>query len=348
MAISKKVLVTIVCITYNQKRVIKDALEGFVMQKTTFPFQAIISDDCSTDGTTKIIEKYAKKYPDIIKPIYRKKNLGPGKNFSDTFKKATGKYIALCEGDDYWTDPQKLQRQVDYMEIHPECTLCHHTVVKKFEDEPDREDEYISHENDIINLETLLAMNNIQTASVMYRKIDYAGYDASGIMPGDWYLHLFHAKSGAIGFIDKPMAVYRVHRGSVWYYKKGEKVKDVIINFSNKRLQLFFRIIDLFPEEQYQIIITDTLIEVMRQIMEGIEIHELELDEVIERDIQKQLIPIYQKKVLYDKKVINWQRHIENELHNEVEGMKQYLDQVLSSRRYKLAEKIAKVFGRHV
>lgn len=126
---SAKPLVAIRCITYNHEPYIRDALEGFVMQKTDFPFVAIVHDDASTDKTADIIREYAAKYPDIIKPIYETENQysKPGNPLGKLMNAAvlaTGaKYIALCEGDDYWTDPLKLQKQVDFLESHPECAL---------------------------------------------------------------------------------------------------------------------------------------------------------------------------------------------------------------------------------
>lgn len=114
-------MVSIMCITYNHEPYIRQCLEGFVMQKTNFRFEAIVHDDASTDGTAAIIREYAEKYPDIIKPIYETENQyskhdGSLRRIMDEACK--GKYIALCEGDDYWTDPQKLQIQVDFMENH--------------------------------------------------------------------------------------------------------------------------------------------------------------------------------------------------------------------------------------
>lgn len=114
-----KPLVSIGCITYNHEKYIRDAIKGFLMQKTTFPFEILIHDDASTDGTADIIREYEKKYPDKIKPIYQMENqYSKGIPISATyqFPRARGKYIALCEGDDYWTDPYKLQKQVDFLE----------------------------------------------------------------------------------------------------------------------------------------------------------------------------------------------------------------------------------------
>ena len=119
-----KPLVAIRCITYNHEPYIRDALEGFVMQKADFPFVAIVHDDASTDGTAKIIREYAEKYPDIIKPIYETENQyskhdgSLGRIMNEACKVTGAEYIAMCEGDDYWTDPLKLQKQVDFLESH--------------------------------------------------------------------------------------------------------------------------------------------------------------------------------------------------------------------------------------
>ncbi len=122
-------LVSICCITYNHESYIRETIEGFLMQKTKFPIEVLIHDDASTDKTADIIREYENKYPDIIKPIYQFDNkYSKGISVSETynFPRARGKYIAMCEGDDYWTDPSKLQKQVDFMEVNPDCSLCFH------------------------------------------------------------------------------------------------------------------------------------------------------------------------------------------------------------------------------
>ena len=125
---SQPLMVSIKCITYNHEPYIRQCLEGFVMQKTNFRFEAVVHDDASTDGTADIIREYAEKYPDIIKPIYETENQYSKKDGSlgrIMDAACTGKYIAMCEGDDYWTDPLKLQKQVDILESNPEVGLVH-------------------------------------------------------------------------------------------------------------------------------------------------------------------------------------------------------------------------------
>lgn len=133
---TKEPLVSVCCITYNHVPFIRKAIEGFLMQKTDFPIEILIHDDASTDGTTEIIREYETKYPDLIFPIYEEVNQYQNGHAGDidffNYKRARGKYIAYCEGDDYWTDPLKLQKQVDFMEANPEYSVCFHTFRNHF------------------------------------------------------------------------------------------------------------------------------------------------------------------------------------------------------------------------
>src|SRR5690606_25688557 len=125
------ILVSIVCITYNHEDFIADTIESFLMQQTNFKFEILIHDDASTDKTADIIKAYEKQYPHLIKPIYQTENQYskgvPVEIFN--FERAKGKYIAQCEGDDYWIDPFKLQKQIDYLEKHPQCSLVFHSAM---------------------------------------------------------------------------------------------------------------------------------------------------------------------------------------------------------------------------
>ena len=136
-------MVSVLCTAYNQEAYIARALEGFVTQKTDFAFEVLVNDDKSTDRTADIIREYAEKYPDIIRPFYQTENLYS--QDIDIYQKvffpnARGKYVAYCEGDDYWTDPEKLQIQVDFLESHPEYSACVHNTMLLCLDgaEPDR------------------------------------------------------------------------------------------------------------------------------------------------------------------------------------------------------------------
>lgn len=221
--------VTIVSISYNHEKYIAQALESFIMQKTDFVFEVIIADDCSTDGTSEIIRRYADKYPEIIKPVFRKQNLGPLNNFIDALSVAKSQYVIYCEGDDYFTDPLKLQKQVDFLDANSECSICFHPVKVIFENAgntdyifPQKTQHPLVYLKKYMNLDDLLKFNFIQTNSCMYRwrfngdeKIEEIF--PKNILPGDWFLHLLHAEKGKIGFINETMSVYRRHTGGLWY-----------------------------------------------------------------------------------------------------------------------------------
>ena len=127
-------LVSIVCITYNHEPYLRQALDSFLMQKTLFAYEIVLAEDCSSDGTRKICEEYAVKYPDIIHYIWSDNNVGAVENEARAIRAAKGKYIALCEGDDYWTDVKKLQKQVSFMESHPEYSVTFHRYKIHYED----------------------------------------------------------------------------------------------------------------------------------------------------------------------------------------------------------------------
>lgn len=216
---------SICCITYNHAKFIRQALDGFMMQKTNFPFEIIIHDDASTDGTADIIREYEKKYPDIIRVTYQTENQwskGIDVLKAFVYPKIQGQYVALCEGDDYWIDENKLQKQVDFLDTHPEFNVCFHPVKVIWEDNRASESIFpkpkFRFNKDILTLQDLLKHNFIQTNSVMYRwrLKDQENLVPNDILPGDWFLHLLHAQTGKIGFLSDVMAVYRRHAGGIW------------------------------------------------------------------------------------------------------------------------------------
>lgn len=169
-------LVAIQCMAFNHEPFIRDALEGFVRQKTNFPFVAIVHDDVSTDDTAEIIREYAQRYPNIIKPIFETENQFSKRDNSITrimnaACKATGaKYIAFCEGDDYWTDPLKLQKQVDFLEAHPDYAFVHSNAYQSCWKDNFRE--LVSHDRIVPEGQVymdILKNNFIYTLTVMIR-----------------------------------------------------------------------------------------------------------------------------------------------------------------------------------
>jgi len=207
--------VSVITISYNHERYIRQALESIVTQQVNFNFEVIIADDKSTDTTADIISEYAAKYPNIVKPVLRDKNLGPQKNFKNAMLKAKGDYIALCEGDDYWTDTDKLQKQVDFLDDNIDYSMCFHPVEVVYENK-ERASSIFPEMRQKFTTSRLLESNFIQTNSVLYRRQEYANIPTD-ILPLDWYLHLYHAKFGKIGFIDKTMSAYRRHSEGLWW-----------------------------------------------------------------------------------------------------------------------------------
>ncbi|MDL2262545.1 glycosyltransferase [Bacteroidales bacterium OttesenSCG-928-I21] len=166
------VLLSISCITYNHAPYIRQCLEGFVMQKTDFLFEVLIHDDASTDGTADIIREYEAKYPEIIKPIYQIENQWrKGRRGSAVFNfpRVKGKYVAMCEGDDYWTDPYKLQRQVDFLEANEDYSMCFHKV-KIINDEVNLITSWYDHlQTKEYTAEEIMTTWTVPTCSVVFR-----------------------------------------------------------------------------------------------------------------------------------------------------------------------------------
>lgn len=207
--------VSVVTVTYNQEQFLEQTLDSVLAQQTDFDVELIVSDDHSDDRTADMIRQYAHRYPQI-RPILRGKNVGVVTNVVAALREVRGEYVALCEGDDFWTDPTKLARQVELLDSRPDLGLCFHPVRILDEQAPEDDLRFPDPgESTEWTVERLLSRNFIQTNSVMYRRRDYADLPTDA-MPLDWFLHLFHARAGGIGFLDRPMATYRRHAGGVW------------------------------------------------------------------------------------------------------------------------------------
>ena len=242
------VKVSIICLTYNHEKFIAQAIDGFLNQKTDFEFEVLVHDDVSTDATPAILEKYANLSNGIVKPIFETENQFSKGNFdfvNSIFKQAKGEYIALCEGDDFWSDSNKLQAQVDFLENNPEYAVCFHRV-KVFTEGNEGLGSLFPDPNDVIEftVKELLQRNFIQTNSVMYRCQKYADLP-SNVIPGDWYMHLYHAQYGKIGFIDRVMSVYRKHPGGVWW-ESDHNADEVWRKYGLGHLALFCEILKLY------------------------------------------------------------------------------------------------------
>lgn len=218
----KQIKIAIKCITYNHGEYIGEALEGFVKQCTNFPFIAIVHDDASTDNTAEILRTYAQKYPDIIKPIYEQENQyskqdgSIGRIMKLACEMSEAKYIALCEGDDYWTDPHKLQKQVDFLESHPDYTMCFTNAIEHYQDGSMEDRLMVDIPESTIDPYKLYTLWwPIPTASFVLRRelYDFPLYQKASSLPalafGDLQLAICSGILGKIYFIDEQMSVYR-------------------------------------------------------------------------------------------------------------------------------------------
>jgi glycosyltransferase involved in cell wall biosynthesis len=242
--------VSVITITYNQEKFIRQTLDSILSQQTDFPIEILVADDASSDGTPKIVAEYANRYPQIVRPLLRKKNLGAVPNLLDAFTHARGRYVAMCEGDDYWTDNTKLQQQVNLMEANPDMALCFHPVRVFFEGGIEKDSYFpakrIWDRSEFTAID-LLKQNFIPTNSVMYRRqpIEALRQD---VMPFDWYLHLYHAKFGMIGFTKKVMAAYRRHEGGIWWdsYKNMDKLW---VRYGHEHVRFFLALNALYGSD---------------------------------------------------------------------------------------------------
>ncbi|WPU95295.1 glycosyltransferase family 2 protein [Mucilaginibacter sabulilitoris] len=240
--------VSICCITYNHERFITHAIEGFLMQKTNFRFEVIIGNDSSADRTAEVAAEFVAKYPDKIKLVSTEANMGIHKNLINTLKECTGKYVAFCEGDDFWTDPYKLQKQVDFLENNQDYIICcHYTRVV----DPDNNTIYV-HPNPRPFVYTYLDLlagkqEETKTATVVYRNIP----EVHDIIKEPWFFKSYAGDKmfklwatmntgKKIYVIPEVMSCYCNHAGGIWSMidtnvRKGMMISDfnlIIKNFN--------------------------------------------------------------------------------------------------------------------
>lgn len=242
-------LVSINCTAYNHEVYIRNTLEGFLMQKTDFKFEILIHDDASTDQTANIIREYEKKYPEIIKPIYQKenqfsKNISISKQFQ--YPRARGKYIAICEGDDYWTDPYKLQKQVDFLEAHPDYGLVYCNFDKLYQ----RTGKLVHNankKNKIINTSKIEIFNGLLTKQYRIATLTVLArtellskainnFDASEYLMSDLPKWLEMAQLTKFHYFKESVGIYRKVEGSM----SNTKNTYIVFQKSAARIRLDF------------------------------------------------------------------------------------------------------------
>jgi glycosyltransferase involved in cell wall biosynthesis len=227
----KTPLVSICCLVYNQEKHVRQSLESLLMQRTSFQYEIILHDDASTDSTRKIVEEYSLKFPDIIKPILQKQNkysvYGINYLYKNVTSASTAKYIAMCAGDDYWIDPLKLQKQVDFLELNSDYGLVHTRTAKFYESKG-----YLmgTHGARVDDIEDLLTECSIAAMTVCLRSDLLRKYQDE-VRPEEhtdwttedfptWIWFMRHSK---FKFLEDYTAVYRVHLGSISHVKDDSK-----------------------------------------------------------------------------------------------------------------------------
>ncbi len=265
----EEILVSVICQTYNHENYIEDALKGFVSQKTDFKYEVLINDDASTDSTPNIIKHYEEKYPDIIKPVYQKENCySKGIRITDDilFPLAKGKYIAYCEGDDWWCDENKLQKQVDFLENHSEYSACTHSSYI-FNQLDKSKVVYHPEETDCdISVADIFEWGNkrFQTSSVLCRRelvLMPKEFIISKI--GDYPRAIYYAINGKVRYLHDVMSVYRVNTPGSWtssFNNSGSEQRKQV----NQGIIDMLKRIDLYTNNAYS-----------KEIKTAIEVYEI-------------------------------------------------------------------------
>jgi glycosyltransferase involved in cell wall biosynthesis len=211
--------VSVILLTYNHEKWITQAVESVLMQKTSFHYEVTIVEDCSSDGTREKVIDFQRRFPERIRLCLSKENGEYRENRAAAFLTSPGEYIALLDGDDYWTSPHKLQKQADFLDAHPECTLCFHNV-KVFSEDGTVEPWYLnpSDQQEITGLEDLLVDNYIASCSPMFRKgvLDTFPDWYYAARWADWPRYILHAKRGKIGYLNEVMGARRLHNEGMW------------------------------------------------------------------------------------------------------------------------------------
>lgn len=253
--------VLIKCCTYNQEQYIEDALKGFVRQKTDFPFCALVIDDHSTDRTAEIVRRYEAQYPDIIKGLYLPYNMY-GKPEKEEYIKPweeQAQYIAYCEGDDYWIDDNKLQRQVDFLDSHPEYTLCFHNALVKSQGHTSPDRLLCNFPTGDIDTVFLFKNGLIPLASVIFRSemLRSEAYRELKTIGGWGFVLLLTAcKTGKVYGLSECLSVYRVNEGGV-----SNRMSNAFC------LQIAWRLAEASQESEAKRIVKDQIIRELSSVV---------------------------------------------------------------------------------
>lgn len=239
--------VSVIITAYNHEAYVGRAIEG-VLEQTGVRFELLVGDDCSTDGTRSEIDRYARRHPELIRVFYPERNMGKGGKaiWAELIQRSRGEYIAGIDGDDYWTCPDKLRRQVDHLDAHPECSLVFHNVLRHFEDESQPDVLYHPGEHPRqIGWDEIFAENPVASVAPLFRRdvLDPLPPSYFDLPWGDWPHYFLAAEKGELHYMPEVMAVYRVH---------GSGMYSSISSLSRRQceVEFFTRLAELVPSTQ--------------------------------------------------------------------------------------------------
>lgn len=238
--------VSVLVMTYNHEKFILQALESVAMQETDFEYEILISEDCSTDQTREIVLGFQKKHSNQVRLLLSEQNIHSNEIVARGIRAAQGEYIALLDGDDYWTSPHKLQKQVVFLDSHPECSLCFHNA-RIFHEADGREGRNWTPpgQKEISTLADIWMGNFIATCSTMFRRglIGEIPVWYNDFFPiTDWPLHILNAEHGKIGYIDEVMGMYRYHPSGLYSpFSETKKQQETLKFYHTMNKNLNYR-----------------------------------------------------------------------------------------------------------
>lgn len=230
--------VSVLVMTYNHAPYIEAALESALTQQADFDYEILVSEDASTDGTREIVLEFQRRHAQRIRLLLSPRNIRSNEVVVRGIQAARGRYLALLDGDDYWTSPYKLQRQADFLDAHPECAICFHNATVIHEDGSRAPWNWTpAGQKPISTLEDMWMGNFIATSSTMFRRGlfgDVPEWYASFFPITDWPLHILNAEHGAVGYLDEVMSVYRYHPGGLYSALSERQKLDATMDFYDR------------------------------------------------------------------------------------------------------------------
>ncbi|ANQ48430.1 glycosyltransferase [Flammeovirga sp. MY04] len=222
--------VSVCMITYNHEKYIKEAIDGVLKQNCKHDFELVIGDDFSTDDTYNICLDYALKYPDKIRLLESKSNIGVMNNFIRTLNNCSGEYVALCEGDDFWLNPDKLNKQINYLDFNTNCQLSFHKVNAIKNNKLQKDTRFYGFKS-IFKFEDLITDWNVNTCSIVFRNNFKFPEWIKDVYAGDKFIVYFNLMLGYAKYFNEPMAVYRDHSENITNTYQKKNIKKVIHNY---------------------------------------------------------------------------------------------------------------------